>query len=200
MSSGKRRNPLNLSLPPTVKEEPGKDESSSQSDPSEPTLDEQLQSLVLSQPQVERMNEWMTLKKQIGELREDALERICELGHGNGGVVHKMRHTATGLIMARKLVLLEVKLSIRTQILKELEVLHKCNSPYIVGFYGAFTDNKNISICMEYMDGLSLDIVLKKSGRISEKRIGHIAVAVIKGLTYLKEEFRILHRGNLFNS
>jgi serine/threonine protein kinase len=48
---------------------------------------------------------------------------------------------------------------------------------------------------MEYMDGLSLDIVLKKSGRIIEKRIGRIAVAVIKGLTYLKEEFRILHRG-----
>lgn len=48
---------------------------------------------------------------------------------------------------------------------------------------------------MEYMDGLSLDIVQKKSGRISEKRIGRIAVAVIKGLTYLKEEFRILHRG-----
>jgi hypothetical protein len=133
MSSGKKRNPLNLSLPPTVREESGREESSSQSDPSEPTLDEQLQSLVLSQPQVERMNEWMTQKKQISDLREESLERICDLGRGNGGEVHKMRHIETGLIMARKLVLLEVKLSIRNQILKELEVLHKCNSPYIVG-------------------------------------------------------------------
>lgn len=41
-------------------------------------------------------------------------------------------------------------------------MLNKCNSPYIVGFYGAFTDNNDISICMEYMDGLSLDVVLKK--------------------------------------
>lgn len=49
------------------------------------------------------------------------------------------------------------------------------------------------------MDGLSLDIVMKKSGRINEKRIGRIAVAVIKGLTYLKEEFRILHRGLSFS-
>lgn len=94
------------------------------------------------------MNEWMTLKKQIGELREDSLAHICgwfkqcmhkadnlllDLGRGNGGEVHKMRHIETGLIMARKLVLLEVKLSTRNQILKELEVLHKCNSPYIVG-------------------------------------------------------------------
>jgi hypothetical protein len=133
MSSAKKRNPLNLSLPPTVREESGGEDPSSQSDPTEQTLDEQLQSLVLSQPQVERMNEWMTLKKQIGELRDDCLETICDLGRGNGGEVHKMRHIETGLIMARKLVLLEVKLSIRNQILKELEVLHKCNSPYIVG-------------------------------------------------------------------
>lgn len=31
-----------------------------------------------------------------------------------------------------------------------------------MGFYGAFIDNNDISICMEYMDGLSLDIVMKK--------------------------------------
>lgn len=48
------------------------------------------------------------------------------------------------------------------QLIQELDVLNKCNSPYIVGFYGAFTDNNDISICMEYMDGLSLDVVLKK--------------------------------------
>ncbi|KIH53161.1 hypothetical protein ANCDUO_16721 [Ancylostoma duodenale] len=65
--------------------------------------------------------------------------------------------------MARKLVHLEVKPSVRQQIVKELAVLHKCNSPYIVGFYGAFIDNNDISICMEYMDGLSLDIVMKKT-------------------------------------
>ncbi|CAD5228885.1 unnamed protein product [Bursaphelenchus okinawaensis] len=191
MSSGKKRNPLGLSLPPTVKEE-----GSGLSDTPEnkPELAAHLQSLVLSEPQVERMNEWKDQKKQIGELKEEQLDRICELGHGNGGVVHKMRHRESGLILARKLVHLEVKPSVRNQILKELEVLHKCNSPYIVGFYGAFTNNNDISICMEYMDGLSLDIVLQHNRRISEKWVGRIAVAVIKGLTYLKEQFNILHR------
>lgn len=52
---------------------------------------------------------------------------------------------------------------------------------------------------MEYMDGLSLDIVLQTVGKIEEKWVGSIAVAVIKGLNYLKEEFNILHRGNFFN-
>lgn len=69
----------------------------------------------------------------------------------------------------------------------------------MLGFYGAFTTNNDISICMEFMDGLSLDIVLQLVGRIEEKWVGRIAVAVINGLMYLKEQFNILHRGfNLF--
>lgn len=48
---------------------------------------------------------------------------------------------------------------------------------------------------MEFMDGLSLDIVLQTVGRIEEKWVGRIAVAVIDGLAYLKEQFNILHRG-----
>lgn len=51
---------------------------------------------------------------------------------------------------------------------------------------------------MEFMDGLSLDIVLQTVGRIEEKWVGRIAVSVIKGLTYLKEQFNILHRGEHF--
>ena len=31
------------------------------------------------------------------------------------------------------------------------QILHECNSPYIVGFYGAFAVESQISICMEYM-------------------------------------------------
>jgi serine/threonine protein kinase len=37
-----------------------------------------------------------------------------------------------------QLIHLEVKPAIKKQILRELKVLHDCNSPHIVGFYGAF--------------------------------------------------------------
>jgi len=47
---------------------------------------------------------------------------------------------------------------------------------------------------MEYMDGLSLDIILKKAGRIPEHILGKISIAVLSGLQYLKEELKILHR------
>lgn len=54
-------------------------------------------------------------------------------------------------------------------------MLHECNSPYIVGFYGAFYSDGEISICMEHMVGrapggwwLGLELELartKTSGR-----------------------------------
>jgi serine/threonine protein kinase len=36
---------------------------------------------------------------------------------------------------------------------RELQVGHDCNSPYIVTFYGAFQNEaRDIVLCMEYMD------------------------------------------------
>ena len=54
------------------------------------------------------------------------------------GVVHCVRHKATGYLMAKKMIHLEVKPAIKKQIITELRILHECNSPYIVGFYGAY--------------------------------------------------------------
>jgi mitogen-activated protein kinase kinase 1 len=88
-----------------------------------------------------------------------------------------------------------VKPAVRNQILRELTVLHECNSPYIVGFYGAFISDGEISICMEYMDGGSLDLVLRKVNRITEPILAKITEAVLKGLSYLREFHQIMHRG-----
>lgn len=87
-----------------------------------------------------------------------------------------------------------MKPALKNQIIRELKVLHQCNSPYIVGFYGAFAIEAQISICMEYMDGGSLDLILKKVMRIPEHILGKITVAVLRGLSYLRERHRIMHR------
>ena len=55
------------------------------------------------------------------------------------------------LPISLQLIHLEIKPAIRNQIIRELQVLHECNSPYIVGFYGAFYSDGEISICMEHM-------------------------------------------------
>jgi len=142
-----------------------------------------------------RLNEFFNQKEIIGgEMGADDFEKLVELGAGNGGVVSKVRHKKSSIIMARKLIRMEIKPAIRYRIIQELRVLHRCNSPYIVGFYGAFFSDGEISLCMEYMDGGSLDLILKRVFRIPEQVLGKITVAVLAGLRYLRDQQKLLHR------
>ncbi|KAI6240213.1 hypothetical protein M3Y99_00478500 [Aphelenchoides fujianensis] len=184
MSGRKRRNPLNLSLPPTLREEFVRSDGSDLTIGPEPThtasdaeeLEIRFNSLSLTNDQMRRMEEWQKTKGKIGLLSEEQFERLDELGNGNYGVVHMMRHRPSGLIVARKLVRAEIKPTLQAQIIKELDVLHNSACPYI------------------YMDGLSLDIVVRRHGRIAEPQVGRITYAVVNGLTYLYETWKILHR------
>lgn len=157
-------------------------------------LQKKLGELDLDEQQRKRLEAFLTQKAQVGELKDEDFEPICELGAGNGGVVNKVRHKPSCLVMARKLIHLEIKPAIRNQIIRELQVLHECNSPYIVGFYGAFYSDGEISICMEHMDGGSLDQVLKEAGRMPEEILGKVSIAVLRGLGYLRDKHQIMHR------
>ncbi|CAN9502889.1 unnamed protein product [Ophioblennius macclurei] len=153
-----------------------------------------LEELDLDDQQKKRLEAFLTQKAKVGELKDDDFHRICELGAGNGGVVNRECHKPSGIVMARKLIHLEIKPAVRNQIIRELQVLHECNSPYIVGFYGAFYSDGEISICMEHMDGGSLDQVLKEASRIPEEILGKVSIAVLRGLAYLREKHQIMHR------
>ena len=158
------------------------------------SLQKKLDELDINDEQKKRLREFLIQKDKITDLNPEDLKNLGEIGSGNGGVVTKVEHKPTKLLMARKLIHLEVKPAVRNQIIRELKVLHECNSPYIVGFYGAFYCEGEMNICMEYMDGGSLDLVLMKKNRISEKIIGKVTFAVLKGLIYLRENLKILHR------
>ncbi|KAI0070619.1 Pkinase-domain-containing protein [Panus rudis PR-1116 ss-1] len=144
-------------------------------------------------------------KEKPYDLRNEDLRDMQELGQGNGGSVKKVEHVPTGTIMAKKIVLIDAKPSVRKQILRELQIMHDCNSSYIISFYGAFISDPNICICMEYMDKGSLDGIYKKIGAIDIEVVGKVAFAVLEGLTYLYDVHRIIHRdikpsNILFNS
>ncbi|XP_014047273.1 dual specificity mitogen-activated protein kinase kinase 2 isoform X1 [Salmo salar] len=157
-------------------------------------LQKKLEEMDLDEQQKKRLEAFLTQKAKVRELKDDDFHHICELGAGNGGVVNKVCHKPSGLVMARKLIHLEIKPAIRNQIIRELQLLHECNSPYIVSFYGAFYSDEEISICMEHMDGGSLDQVLKEAKRIPEEILGKVSIAVLRGLAYLREEHQIMHR------
>lgn len=122
----------------------------------------------------------------------DELENKGELGRGNYGEVTKVLHKPTQVMMAMKEIRLELEEIKFRQILMELEILHKCNSPYIVDFYGAFFVEGAVYLCMEYMDGGSLNKIY--SGGIAEEYLAKIADAVVQGLRQLKDEHNIIHR------
>lgn len=123
----------------------------------------------------------------------DELQFLEELGRGNYGVVSKVLHKPTGVLMAMKEVRLELEENKFTQILMELEVLHKCNSPYIVDFYGAFFVEGAVYMCMEFMDGGSLDKCYGE-GVHDEACLAYITECVIRGLKELKDHHNIIHR------
>jgi len=192
--AAKNRNKKGLVLPPTNTDAVVENDKPATCGANLEALQKKLNELDLDDQQRERLESFLTLKQKVGELSGDDFEKLGELGAGNGGVVWQVQHKPSELVMARKLIHLEIKPAVRNQIIRELKVLHECNSPYIVGFYGAFYCDGEISICMEYMDGGSLDLILKKAGRIPEPILGKISVAVLKGLAYLREKHQIMHR------
>lgn len=189
-----KRKPVPLRIPPSGEGLSTSTNIDAASEANFEALQKKLEELDLDEQQKKRLEAFLTQKAKVGELKDDDFHRICELGAGNGGVVNKVCHKPSGLVMARKLIHLEIKLAIRNQIIRELQVLHECNSPYIVGFYGAFYSDGEISICMEHMDGGSLDQVLKEARRIPEEILGKVSIAVLRGLAYLREKHQIMHR------
>lgn len=65
-------------------------------------LQKKLGELDLDEQQRKRLEAFLTQKAQVGELKDDDFHPICELGAGNGGVVNKVRHKPSRLVMARK--------------------------------------------------------------------------------------------------
>ncbi|WVQ82774.1 hypothetical protein IAT38_004906 [Cryptococcus sp. DSM 104549] len=135
-------------------------------------------------------------KDKDGEdlVKDEDLEELQELGAGNGGTVTKVWNKKRGCIMARKLILVDAKPSVRKQILRELQIMNDCSSPYIVGYYGCFPVDVHVGIVMEHMDAGSFDYIYRKNGPVPLNIVGKVAEAVLHGLMYLYDVHRIIHR------
>lgn len=98
----------------------------------------------------------------------------------------------TGKLMAMKEIRLELDDAKFSTILKELVILHECVSPYIIDFYGAFFQDGAVYMCIEYMDGGSIDKLY--TGGIPESVLRKITYSTVMGLKSLKDEHNIIHR------
>ena len=101
-------------------------------------------------------------------------------------------HGLTGVVMAMKEIRLELDESKFAQIIMELDILHRCLSPFIIDFYGAFFQEGAVYICVEYMDGGSIDKVYKNG--VPENILRKVALSTVMGLGSLKDDHNIIHR------
>lgn len=111
------------------------------------------------------------------------------LGNGSGGTVFRSLYIPTQTIMAVKVIPLDANVQKQKQILAELEILHRCNSQFIIQYFGSFFNENRIMMCTEHMDAGSME----ELGCIPEQHIGRVAVSVLHGLSYL-ESLKIMHR------
>jgi mitogen-activated protein kinase kinase len=100
--------------------------------------------------------------------------------------------TGTGIIMAMKEIRLELDDAKFAAIIMELDILHRCISPFIVSFYGAFFQEGSVYICLEFMDGGSIDNLYGDG--VPEGVLRKITLSTVMGLKCLKDEHNIIHR------
>ncbi|EFR04118.1 STE/STE7 protein kinase [Nannizzia gypsea CBS 118893] len=106
--------------------------------------------------------------------------------------IKKDKGDLTNVIMAMKEIRLELDEAKFTAIIMELDILHRCVSPFIIDFYGAFFQEGAVYICVEYMDGGSMEKVY--GGGVPENILRKITLSTVMGLKCLKDEHNIIHR------
>jgi len=100
--------------------------------------------------------------------------------------------STSGVVMAMKEIRLELDEAKFANIIMELDILHRCLSPYIIDFYGAFFQEGAVYICIEFMDGGSIDKIYGDG--IPENVLRKITYATTQGLKTLKDDHNIIHR------
>ena len=69
-----------------------------------------------------------------------------------------------------------------------------CDSSFVVGYFGCFVKGQTLFIAMELCDGSVSDVLRKTKAPLLEDEVAIICAAVVRGLHYLHEERKILHR------
>ena len=75
------------------------------------------------------------------------------------------------------------------QIELEIQALHKCRCPYVLGFYECIIepDDKRLTTYTEYMDGRNLEYLYRKVGEVPEDIVGMVTLSLLKAMEHLSK-------------
>jgi tetratricopeptide (TPR) repeat protein len=134
---------------------------------------------------------------------ESRYELLAELGRGGMGVVYQARDKRLGRMVALK----RLPESLRTNptavelFLREAQAAAMLNHRNIVTLFDAGEEDGVYFISMELLEGMPLNAILEKRGRLSTVDTARLGIQICSGLQYAHDR-RIVHRdiktANLF--
>eukprot|EP00550_Attheya_septentrionalis_P004009 CAMPEP_0198289310 /NCGR_PEP_ID=MMETSP1449-20131203/7537_1 /TAXON_ID=420275 /ORGANISM="Attheya septentrionalis, Strain CCMP2084" /LENGTH=707 /DNA_ID=CAMNT_0043987617 /DNA_START=41 /DNA_END=2164 /DNA_ORIENTATION=- len=141
--------------------------------------------------------------------RSTELETFAMLGEGSFGAVYKARHRATDAIVAVKIIPNAIggyggsPDGETDKIMSEIDILSRCDSPYIVGYFECFIkppakrlDPGEMWIVMEFCEGGSMSDIIEAGGgtTLPEDCIRAACASIVLGLEYLHGVANVCHR------
>lgn len=121
----------------------------------------------------------------------DDYQLLDKLGEGSYGSVFKALCLKTGQIVAIKRVETSGELD---SLKKEISIMEKCHSDFIVRYYGSIFQENVLWLIMEYCAaGSAIDLIRITKKQLNEFEIASILFYTLKGLQYLHENKKI-HR------
>ncbi|KAG7346453.1 protein kinase [Nitzschia inconspicua] len=130
------------------------------------------------------------------------LDVLNLIGEGSFGAVYKANHKPTGAVVAVKVISnASSSKSEEEKIKGEIDILSKCDSPYIVGYFECFIKPPTqkpgeMWIVMEYCAGGSMTDLIEANSRFSmpEDCIRGVCASIVLGLEYLHGVANVCHR------
>jgi serine/threonine protein kinase len=139
---------------------------------------------------------------QISQDKSADLSLLNLLGEGSFGAVYKSLHKPTGAIVAVKIIPNTGGTASEDEKIKgEIDILSRCDSPYIVGYFECFirppTEKPGeMWIVMEFCEGGSMtDLIEASAGyTLPEDCIRAVCASIVLGLEYLHGVASVCHR------
>jgi serine/threonine protein kinase len=130
------------------------------------------------------------------------LDVLNLIGEGSFGAVYKATHTLTGAVVAVKVISnASSSKSEEEKIKGEIDILSRCDSPYIVGYFECFIKPQSkkpgeMWIVMEYCAGGSMTDMIEANAGFSmpEDCIRGVCASIVLGLEYLHGMANVCHR------
>ncbi|KAL0483295.1 cell division control protein CDC7 [Acrasis kona] len=134
-------------------------------------------------------------RKRRKRLKQLVVELDHVLGTGGHGKVYRGQITDTGEVVAIKKVPVKAGKFSKKFIKLEVDILRQLSHVNLVKYMGCKYSSalKEYSIVLEYVDGGSLEQIIKNQGALTEDQIASVVIQVLKGLMYLHSK-KVIHR------